>query len=103
MTRRPVSAPSDDTSPQSFPEVTPRQVQHGHDFQLQVIMEMQRSLGELSSDVKRLSGDMKYMGEKVDALRMRFAWVTGAAAVVGFLIAGVLAALRFVPASWFGH
>ena len=101
MIKRTPKDTGDDTSPASFPEVTPRQVQHGHDFQLQIIMEMQRSLGELSSDVKRMSVDLKSTSDKVDSLRMRFAWVTGGAAVVGFLVATALAFARFAPDTWF--
>lgn len=103
MTNRLPPSAGFEGAPTSFPETTPRFAQHGHDFTLQAIMEMQRSLGELSSDVKRLSVDMKSTSEKVDILRMRFAWVTGGAAVVGFIFAAVIAAVRLVPASWLGH
>lgn len=99
MIKRPTTG-GDDAAPQSFPEVTPRQVQHGHDFQLQIIMELQRSVGELSSEVRRLSADMKSTGDKVDKLRIGFAWAAGAIAVVGFLVAGAFALLRFMPDSW---
>nr|WP_250809350.1 hypothetical protein [Neorhizobium tomejilense] len=95
--------PTQDVAPTSFPDVTPRQVQHGHDFQLQIIMEMQKSIGELAAKTDRLITDVKSQGEKVDALRMRFALIAGGTAVVGFILATVLAVLRFVPASWFGN
>ncbi len=66
-------------------------------------MEMQKSIGELAAKTDRLITDVKSQGEKVDALRMRFALIAGGTAVVGFILATVLAVLRFVPASWFGN
>ncbi len=100
MTRK-QGASQRDTTPQSFPEVTPRAVQHGHDFQLQIIMELQRSIGDLSAKTDRLIADVKSQSDKVDKLRMRFAWVTGAAAVIGFLLAVIMAVARFLPANLF--
>lgn len=53
-------------------------------------------IGKLTSTVERLVADVRSQGEKIDAIRIRIAWVTGAAAVVGFLVALALATLRFV-------
>lgn len=65
-------------------------------------MELKGSVHELISEVRRLSADMKSNSDKLDALRMRFAWVAGGAAVVGVLVGVALALLRFAPPSWFG-
>jgi hypothetical protein len=86
-----------ETTPRSFAEVTPRLVTQGHDFILQAVIEMQRSIGELSAKTDRLISDVKSQGEKIDSVRIRLVWVTGGAAVVGFLIATALAALKFLP------
>lgn len=62
-------------------------------------MEMQKSLGDLCSKTERLIADVKSQGDKIDKLRMRFAWVAGAAAVVGFIFATLLVVARFIPLS----
>jgi hypothetical protein len=97
MANRPRQEHGKETTPTSFAEVTPRLVTQGHDFSLQAVIEMQRSIGELSAKTDRLISDVKSQGEKIDSVRMRLAWMTGGAAVVGFLIATVLAVLRFIP------
>jgi hypothetical protein len=66
-------------------------------------MEMKGSIGQLIAKTDRLVEDVGSQGKKLDALRMRFAWVAGGTAVVGFIFATILAVLKFVPASWFGH
>lgn len=88
-----------EATPQDFPQVTPRISQPGHDFTLQTVMEMQRSLGELGAKVDRLINDVKGHGEKLDSVRMRLAWVAGGAAVLGFLVAVGLALLKLLPVS----
>lgn len=103
MTKRPSTPNHERDEPPNFPDVVPRAVQHGHDFQLQIIMELQRSIGELSSKTDRLISDVKSQGEKIDKIRLRFAWIAGGTAVIGFIVATILAVLRFVPSSWFGH
>ena len=98
------STPTEESTPPSQPRTTPPEyAQPGHDFTLQAIMELKGSVHELISEVRRLSVDMKSTSEKVDALRIRFAWVTGASAVIGALAAAVFALLRFAPPNWFGH
>jgi hypothetical protein len=73
-------------TPKSFPETPPRFQQHGHDFTLQAVMEMQKSLGDLSSKTDRLIADSKSQGEKLDSVRMTMHWVAGGAAMLVFLL-----------------
>jgi hypothetical protein len=90
------------TEPKSFPATTPpAYAQPGHDFTLQAVMEMHKTIGELVARTDRLIADVKSQGDKIDILRIRFAWVTGGAFVVGILISILLAALRMLPAGWF--
>ena len=86
-----------DTVPPSFAETTPRVAQPGHDFTLQAVVEMQRSIGELVAKTDRLITDVKSQGDKIDSVRMKLAWIAGATAVVGFLVAVVLAFARLLP------
>ncbi len=52
MARTPRQGQENELPPASFPETTPsRFSQHGHDFTLQTVIEMQRSLGELMAKV----------------------------------------------------
>jgi hypothetical protein len=88
-----------ESTPRNFPQTTPRFAQQGHDFTLQAIIEMQRSLGDLSAKVDRLITDVKGQGEKIDGVRIKFAWFTGAAAVLSFLFATGLALVKFWPTS----
>jgi hypothetical protein len=94
MTRQ---SSQNEIAPTSFPETTPRFSQPTHDFTLQAIIEMQRSLGELSAKTDRLIIDVKSQGDKIDNMRLRWSWLTGGAAFVGFLIAALFAALRYLP------
>lgn len=86
-----------ESTPTAFPQSEPRIGLPGHDFTLQAVIEMQRSLGDLSAKVDRLINDTKSHGEKIDSVRMKFAWVAGGTAAVGFVIAMTLASLRFLP------
>lgn len=86
-----------ETAPTSFPETTPRFAQPGHDFTLQAVVEMQRSIGELCAKTDRLIADVKSQGEKIDSVRLRMAWIAGGAAVVGFLIAVGIGVLKLLP------
>ncbi len=97
MVKMPRQTSQSETVPTSFPETPPRFSSPTHDFTLQAVIEMQRSLGELSAKTDRLIADVKSQGDKIDTVRMRFSWVAGGAAVVGFLIALLLATLRFLP------
>ena len=97
MAKAPRQEPSREAAPTSFAETTPRFAQQGHDFTFQAVIEMQRSIGELSAKTDRLVSDVKSQGEKIDGVRIRLAWVAGAAAVVGFLIALALGLMRVFP------
>lgn len=84
----------DDVAPTSYPEITPPR-HHLHDvsFTLQAIMELQKSVGELTAKVDRLIADSRSQGDKLDRIRLQLTWVGGAFAVV-------IAVLVFLPASW---
>lgn len=101
--RRPsgsVGSPRRDQSPGELPDVTPRQVTQGHDITLQAVIEMQRTLGEVSAKVDRLISDVDSQGKKIDKVRMRMAWLAGGAATVGFLVMLLLAVAKIIP--WAG-
>jgi hypothetical protein len=88
--------------PTSFPETTPRgYAQPGHDFTLQAVMEIQRTLGEMSSKLDRVVTDVKSHGEKLDTIRSQISFVRGVLWVLGALlaiaIAGITAYLRLLP------
>jgi hypothetical protein len=88
--------------PTSFPETTPRNfAQPGHDFTLQAVMEMQRTLGEISSKVDRVVADVKSHGDKLDTIRSQISFVKGALWVLGSMmavaIAGITIYLRYLP------
>ncbi len=64
----------------------------------------ERSLGELTVKTDRLISDVASLNlrvdatnVKVDALRLRLAWVTRASAVVAFLFSTALALAKFLP------
>jgi hypothetical protein len=61
------------------------------------MIEVQRSIGELSAKTDRLIADVKSQGDKIDSVRMRMAWFAGAAAVISVLFAIALAAIRYLP------
>ena len=97
MARQPRQEPGREAPPQSFPETVPRVYQPGHDFTLQAIIEMQRSIGDLCAKTDRLISDVKGHGEKIDSIRLRMAWIAGGAAVVGFLFAAVIGLIKLLP------
>ena len=98
---RPPQGQSDEVPPTAFAETTPPHfTTRSYDFTLQAVMEMHRSVGELGAKVDRLLSDVASQGDKIDRLRIRMAWLAGAAAVVGTLIGMALVALRFLPVGW---
>jgi hypothetical protein len=98
MAKPPRQTSGEAVPPSQYPMVPPPAYNPaGHDFTLQTIIELQRSVGELCAKVDRLIGDVKSQGDKIDALRMRVAWVTGGAAVVGVLVGAAFVILRYVP------
>lgn len=91
MARTPRSEPQKETTPQSFPETQPPKfAQPGHDFTLQAVIEMQKSIGELCAKTDRLIADVKSHGEKIDKIRMTLAWVAGGAAVTAVIVSAVI-------------
>ena len=96
-TTRATSARSEESTPTSYPEITPpRHAQHTHDFTLQAIMELQKTVGQLGTKVERLIDDVKEQRQVLDEVRIKIAWAMGAAAVVGVLF-GVVVALSQLP------
>ena len=69
MARTPRQDQGGEITPTSFPEVTPRSVQSTHDFTLQIVGEMQRSIGE------------KTQGDKLDRLQHQATFIKGGLAV----------------------
>lgn len=91
MARAPRTDASKETTPTSFAETTPPKfAQPGHDFTLQAVIEMQKSIGELSAKTDRLISDVKSHGEKIDGIRLTLAWVAGGAAVVGVIVGATI-------------
>ncbi len=88
--------------PRDMAQTTPRYAQPGHDFTLQAVMELKGSVHELTAKVDRLVADVRGHGEKIDAIRMRMAWVGGGAAVLGFLAALGLGLLKVISINWPG-
>lgn len=97
MTRTARGAPyrrEEDAPPSSLPDVAPPHYRSSeHSFSLQMVMELQKSVSELSTKVNRLVEDSKAQGdkidrvaEKVDNLRMWAASIIGGSAVIWFLI-----------------
>ncbi len=76
-------------------------MQPGHDFTLQIVMEMQRTLGEMFGKLDRVVADVKSHGEKLDIIRSQISFVKGALWVLGGLMAiaitGITVYLRYLP------
>lgn len=89
-------------TPRGLPDVPPpRFAQPGHDFTLQAVMEMQKTLGDLSAKVERLIGDVKSQGDKVDGLRHQASFIKGGIAVAVFFITGIVTVASFIlSAKW---
>jgi hypothetical protein len=91
MARPPRQDNQKDTTPTSFPETTPpAYAQPGHDFTLQAVIQMQKSIGELCAKTDRLISDVKSHGDKIDGIRLTLAWVAGGAAVVGVIVGAAI-------------
>lgn len=86
MTRAPKSDPQHDAVTPSFPETTPQFPQPTHDFTLQAVMEMQRTLGGLCEKVDGMSINLRSQGEKIDTVRQQISFVKGALWVIGGLV-----------------
>ena len=58
---------------------------------------MRIAVGEDMARTDRLIADVSSQGTKIDGIRMKFAWVAGGAATVGFLMAVALATIKLLP------
>lgn len=86
--------------PGRMPDVPPGQNPHAPDYGLHVlqsVMEMQRTLGSIESKVDRLCDDVQGHGKKIDAVRLRIAWVTGVCAAMGAMFALLAFVLKGIP------
>lgn len=94
MARRPPHGPEEeDTAPGSYPEIPPPSSQiHDHSFVLQAIMELHKSVGELSAKTDRLIRDVETQGKDIDRIRMQLRGVAGAIGII-------IALLLFLPDS----
>jgi hypothetical protein len=94
----------EEVAPGRMPETPPpRYAQPGHDFTLQAVIEMQKSLGELFAKTDRLISDVSKQGEKIDRIRLLLAWLGGGAALLGLLVGVGLTLLRLWPISSLTH
>ena len=85
-----------ETTPHTRPDVTPS---YGGVINLwditEALMQIQASISALTVKTDRLISDVEKQGDKIDKLRIRFAWVAGGATVVGMLIGIALTLIRF--------
>jgi hypothetical protein len=65
------------------------------EFITEALMQIQASISALTVKTDRLISDVEKQGDKIDKLRIRFAWVAGGATVVGTLIGIALTLVRF--------
>jgi hypothetical protein len=73
--------------PRDFPSVPPPTTPMlDHSFTLQAIMELQKSLAELSAKTDRLIKDVESHSSKIDGVRHQITFVKGALWVVGGLV-----------------
>ncbi len=79
-------APERDEAPTDQPDVPPSRYQpQTHDFTLQAIIEVQRSVGDLCAKVDRLVTDVGKHGEKISDLRETLSFLRGVVWVFGIL------------------
>jgi len=86
MVRAPRTDPQHEPVTPSFPETTPRFAQSTHDFTLQAIMELQKTVGGLCKEVERMALDIRSHGDKIDIVRQQISFVKGALWVIGGLV-----------------
>ena len=82
---------SRDTSPEEFPQTTPRDMYATSDIRFVML-----TIGELTTKVDSLISSVDNYGEKIDDLRHKVSFVKGAMWVIG----GVLAILS-IAAIWY--
>jgi hypothetical protein len=78
---------------------TPRPIGYGHpEFHfVQAIMEMQKSLGEIKSEISALRTTTDSIKAKVDDLVKWKHMIAGGAITIGFLIGIAVAAVKLLP------
>jgi len=79
----------EDTAPSEYPQVTPRDVPQNHDFTIQCVIEMQRTLGELVAKVDMVNERTLSISKKVEDIQARINYVIGGA-VVAVVLVGVI-------------
>ncbi len=96
MARTPRQDQGGEITPTSFPEVTPRSVQPTHDFTLQIVGEIQRSIGELAAKTDWHIADVKTQGDKLDRLQHQATFIKGGLAVSVFFITAIVAVAGWI-------
>jgi hypothetical protein len=94
--------PGDDTIPGILPDTpTPKYAQPGHDFTLQAVMEMHKSIGELSAKTDRLIADVSGQSKQIDGLRHQASFIKGGLAV-GVIMIGIFITIAsfFLSSKW---
>jgi hypothetical protein len=90
-------ATGNDTVPGALPDTpTPRYAQSGHDFTLQAVMEMHKSVGELSAKVERLIGDVEGQSKKMDTLMHNASFIKGGIAASVVFITVIVGIASFI-------
>lgn len=88
--RKPASSEDQNTVPDA-PMTAPPMGGMDHSFSLQILMEIQRSLGSLSSDVTALRADIDRSAQKLDRLEEKISGIThkmyGASVVIVIVLA----------------
>lgn len=83
-----------DSTPQATPAGTPSPTergQHGHDFTLQAVMEMQKSIGGLESSVKVLGEKFDKQSDSVSDLKKKIGHVEKVMYAAGVILICTLA------------
>ena len=89
MTKRPTK-PSDESTPGQLPQTTPPDYsQRGHDFTLQCVVELQKSVGAMGAKIDRLVTDVGDHGKEISGISKKINLFLGGAAVLG-AVAGVI-------------
>jgi hypothetical protein len=88
MARPPRGRPEHtDATPQSMPKTTPQEYSSaGHDFTLQAVMEMQRTLGGVAERIDGLSGGLEKMADKLGDIEKAVHAVKIGAIVAGAIL-----------------
>lgn len=97
MVKRPPN--EEGSAPKSFPAVTPEYGQSvGSSHQIEMMMELQKTLSSLDTKVDRLIADVKDLGGRVRGLEKLWHMVLGGSFVVGAVISIGLTLAKFIQA-----